>query len=144
MGDFGDNMSLNTGTATLSDAFDSDRNVDLAASLANAEGLGYAKMGPDMIINYVSPELNTIMGAERDTDLLGLRLDQVLTSIGLKNSENNGELTGGDLSAFIGKRQIDGETRPTTFMATTLDGRHVRVNTLYGDNGELLTTVRDV
>ena len=144
MGDFGDNMSLNTGTAKLSDACDSGCNVDLAASLAKAEGLGYAKMGPDMVINYVSPELNTIMGAERDTDLLGLRLDQVLTSIGLRNSENNDELTGGDLSAYIGKGQIAGETRPTTFMATTLDGRQVRVNTLYEDNGELLTTVRDV
>ncbi|MEP3889958.1 MAG: ATP-binding protein [Hellea sp.] len=137
-------MSSDTHTAIVSHALNSDNNLSLAESLAKVENLGYAKIGPDMILNYISPELYVIMGADRDIDLVGQRLDRVLSTIGLSNPKTNSEFSGGDLASFIGRSPTVGGLEPTTLMATTLDGRRVRVNTLYSENGELLTTVRDV
>ena len=135
---------MNEHTTDFSDEMIIDADAGLTSSLAKAEGLGYAKIGGDMIINYVSPDLYKIMGAERDTDLVGQRLDRVLTSIGLYNDQENKAFDINDLSTLIKARQSAEEGRRTTLLATTLDGRQVRVNIWYQENGEMLTTVRDV
>ena len=142
--EIGDDMSLNTHKVEPSSLLDNSDSASLAESLSKAEGLGYARIGPDLVINYVSPELYIIMGAERDVNFVGERLDHVLKTIGLKDSQSHNEYSGKDLLAFIRKNQAASGTQPTTFLATTLDGRNIRVKTLYDDNGDLIATVRDV
>jgi len=137
-------MLTNTHTADFSDTSSSDSDTHLATSLAKAEGLGYARIGPDMIINYVSPEFYEIMGTDKDVDLVGQRLDLALKTVGLHNLENDVELTPDDIPDFIKEQHAAGNAQRTTHVATTLKGRRVRANTWYNENGEILTTVRDV
>jgi len=137
-------MSLNTHATDFPCPTNFDSEITLATSLAKAEGLGYAKIGSDMIINYVSSELYGIIGTDPDENFVGQRLDRVLQSIDLTSYEKDIEFKTIDLSMLIERRKAAGQQQRTTFLATTLDGRQVRFNTWYSKNGEMLTTMRDV
>jgi len=116
----------------------------LATSLVNAEGLAYIKISRDMVINCVSPNFGDVIGTPNNTDFVGQPLSQFLEDMGFNNPETDEIIDVADIPKLIKSRQATGEAQRRTMLATTLDGRRMRLNTWYSQNGDLVTTIRDV
>jgi len=136
-------MSLSTHTIIPNSGNKAD-NIITAESLSKAEGLGYAKINTDLIIDYISPHFYTVMGAEPSLDLVGQRLDQVLDKIGLSDVDTGAKLSLASLLGRISETQATRNEQPTAVMTTTLDGRQIRMSTWCTVTGDLITTARDV
>lgn len=143
MGQIPGKRMLNTAATTLSDYHDE---IDIAstACLARAENLGYAKINSDLILQYVSPEFYDILGVDRSADFIGSSLSKVIDEIGLNDSIGGIKFDARNVIDQVSAAVSAGQERRRSSMATTLDGRRIRLNTWYRDNGDFLTTVRDV
>ena len=114
------------------------------ACLARAEKLGYAKINKDLTIHFLSPEFNEILGIDSSKNFVGLRLDKIIEQIGLNDGESGIRFDYGNLPELINETLATGKAQRSSTMATTLDGRRIRLNTWYRETGDFLTTVRDV
>ena len=137
-------MSVNTQVVSFTSRLEDDTDDISARNLAMAEDLGFAKIGHDLTINYLSPTFYILMGVGSEIDLIGQRLDVVLDNIGLNNDEAELKFDESNLGLALRENQAAGKTQRSTVLATTVDGRRIRVNTLYCESGDIFITVRDV
>jgi len=112
--------------------------------LANAEGLGFIIVDDEHIILSASSRFYKIMGLDADVNITGLKIDDVLDTLELKDAEEKMSFPASALPGLISKSFAERKPHRTTLLATTKDGRRIRVNAWYTGDGRMIATVRDI
>ena len=139
-------MLKNAATAKLTVPTQTHTDLDATAttSLARAENLGYVKVNKDLTINHVSPEFYSILGVDKDSNYVGASLSELIGNIGLNDAKSGISFDVANLLDVINEAVSTGQTQRSSTMATTLDGRRLRLNAWYKEDGDFLATIRDV
>lgn len=132
-------MSNSFGMQNFSNSKDDDVSIE---SLLRAEDLGYTRTNSELEIQFASPSFYDIMGVDRASNLTGQKLEHLFDGITLKDTDSNAGLSFTELRDRLAKAQST--QAKASALHTTLDGRQVRLNSLWTVNGDILTTARDV
>jgi len=112
--------------------------------LANAEGLGFVIVDETHAIISANAFFYEIMGLPTTPVTEGHNLEQVLDILDMKDAEGEASFSSEALLGLIQTSFNSEQEHRTTFMATTRDGRHIRLNAWYTGTGRMLATIRDI
>jgi len=112
--------------------------------LANAEGLGFVIVDETHAIISANAFFYEIMGLPTTPVTEGHNIEQVLDILDMKDAEGEASFSSEALLGLIQTSFNSEQEHRTTFMATTRDGRHIRLNAWYTGTGRMLATIRDI
>jgi len=112
--------------------------------LANAEGLGFVIVDETHAIISANAFFYEIMGLPTTPVTVGHNIEQVLDILDMKDAEGEASFSSEALLGLIQTSFNSEQEHRTTFMATTRDGRHIRLNAWYTGTGRMLATIRDI
>lgn len=118
--------------------------TQLNSMLASAEAIGFAIVDNTRTILSTNALYSEILGLADDKLIVGDKIDNVLKHVKLKDAEERRGFTPEDLPGIISARFAALAEYRSTMLATTKNGRRVRINAWYTDNGLMVTTVRDI
>lgn len=118
--------------------------MGLEAFIAKAEDLAYFGFDQDLRIEIASENFAKIIGFSKSDDVVGMLMDDVFSEVKFNRGETDQSFFKDELKNLIAESFSAGEAHRTTVLVTTKDGRHVRLNTWYTADGNMLATVRDV
>ena len=121
-----------------------DSEFRLDSLIANAEGLGYIVFDQHGNVGDVSDNFAQIVGFESSMKLMGVSADDILSKLKMLTTDDN-KLLVPEMFPDLVKRSFDTlQAHKKSVLATTTDGRRIRVNWWFAGNGLMLATVKDV
>jgi len=121
-----------------------DFDLALESLIAKAEDLGYIVFDQNRIILEYSDNLVDLVGVLNASNLIGMKIDDILSELQFRDTEEKEAFSPDMLPYFIAQSFEAAKAHRITLMATTKDGRRIRINSWYTGDGHMLATIRDV
>jgi len=116
----------------------------LETLIAKAEGLGFVVFDHHRTVLELSDNLADLVGVPNTLDLVGMKADEILSELKFRDVEERKSFSPNVLTRLITQSFELAEAHRTTLLATTKDGRRIRINSWYTGDGQMLASIRDV
>jgi len=126
------------------DCLDRSHN-NVLSLLGDSEEVGYILVDHDLNIVLCDERFLAIIGADDHYTIVGKNVAEALSQVELKSHDSAINLKDYDVFLKFMKKSINAGTRfNDSFMATTGDGRQIRMNAIYLEDKQLFVSARDV
>ena len=114
------------------------------SNILNAADMAYVRVGKDRIIKHVEGDVAGILGLGSNDNLTGAIVTEILGAFRIEDPSSGKHIEPKEVATIIDQSIQTDDPHRLTVVATTLDGRRVRVNTWFeGDEGCTIV-VRDI
>ena len=117
---------------------------DINSMVANAEAMGYVIIDNTRTILEKNSLFCKILGLTDGEAIIGKKIDIVLAELTLTDAREEEAYTSEELTKMIEAKFASDKSHRSTIMATTQNGRRIRINAWYTGNGQMVTTVKDI
>ena len=117
---------------------------DINSMVANAEAMGYVIVDNTRTILEKNSLFCKILGLTDGEAIIGKKIDTILAELTLKDAREEEAYTSEELTKMIEAKFASDKSHRSTIMATTQNGRRIRINAWYTGNGQMVTTVKDI
>jgi len=114
------------------------------SNILNAEDMAYARINKNLVVQSVAGDVGGILGLGWTESLIGAALTDLLSDFRMEDPESGMPIEVEQMVLLIQRSLQSNTPHRTTVLATTSDGRRVRVNSWHEGRESYVVVVRDI